>query len=141
MTMTAPTTTSIARQARRFYLAFYALSRSISTQPIVRTLQRFHRSDFSSQGFTGSYDPEERTNGPLAGAPILGAPKMTPRALKHYLDQFVVGQERAKKILSVAVYNHYQRVQELQRRDDEDEELEQQRMRRDMADLHPVEST
>ncbi len=33
-----------------------------------------------------------------------------PEEIKGYLDQFVIGQERAKKILSVAVYNHYQRI-------------------------------
>lgn len=34
----------------------------------------------------------------------------TPVGIKNYLDKYVVGQERAKKILSVAVYNHYQRI-------------------------------
>ncbi|PPQ99911.1 hypothetical protein CVT24_009592 [Panaeolus cyanescens] len=34
----------------------------------------------------------------------------TPRELVEYLNQFVVGQEQAKKVLSVAVYNHYNRV-------------------------------
>ncbi len=34
----------------------------------------------------------------------------TPRAIYGYLDQYVIGQERAKKVLSVAVYNHYKRV-------------------------------
>ena len=34
----------------------------------------------------------------------------TPAGIKNYLDKYVVGQERAKKILSVAVYNHYQRI-------------------------------
>ncbi len=34
----------------------------------------------------------------------------TPHELKEYLDQFVIGQDEAKKILSVAVYNHYKRV-------------------------------
>ncbi|EKM80461.1 hypothetical protein AGABI1DRAFT_113641, partial [Agaricus bisporus var. burnettii JB137-S8] len=34
----------------------------------------------------------------------------TPRELVRYLNQFVVGQENAKKVLSVAVYNHYSRV-------------------------------
>ena len=34
----------------------------------------------------------------------------TPSQIKNHLDQFVVGQDNAKKILSVAVYNHYKRV-------------------------------
>src|SRR5467141_1105289 len=33
-----------------------------------------------------------------------------PVEIKHHLDQYVVGQERAKKILSVAVHNHYKRI-------------------------------
>ena len=43
-------------------------------------------------------------------APALGkAPK--PAEIKAYLDQYVIGQDRAKKVLAVAVYNHYKRVQ------------------------------
>ncbi len=34
-----------------------------------------------------------------------------PREVRAYLDDYVVGQEGAKKILSVAVYNHYRRIQ------------------------------
>ena len=34
-----------------------------------------------------------------------------PTEIKAYLDQYVIGQDRAKKALSVAVYNHYKRVQ------------------------------
>ena len=33
-----------------------------------------------------------------------------PAQLKSYLDEYVIGQDRVKKILSVAVYNHYKRV-------------------------------
>ncbi|MBR6373338.1 MAG: hypothetical protein IKS20_09165, partial [Victivallales bacterium] len=33
-----------------------------------------------------------------------------PAQLKSYLDEYVIGQDRVKKILSVAVYNHYRRV-------------------------------
>ena len=33
-----------------------------------------------------------------------------PRQIKAFLDQYVIGQDRAKKLLSVAVYNHYKRV-------------------------------
>ena len=36
--------------------------------------------------------------------------QMTPREIYANLDAYVVGQERAKKILSVAVYNHYKRI-------------------------------
>ncbi|MFZ8998439.1 MAG: ATP-dependent Clp protease ATP-binding subunit ClpX [Ilumatobacteraceae bacterium] len=46
-----------------------------------------------------------------------------PREIREFLDDYVVGQEDAKKILSVAVYNHYKRIQYqqqsgLSRRDD-----------------------
>lgn len=34
----------------------------------------------------------------------------TPEQIKRFLDDYVIGQEKAKKILSVAVYNHYKRV-------------------------------
>ena len=33
-----------------------------------------------------------------------------PNEIKHYLDQYVIGQEEAKKVLSVAVYNHFKRI-------------------------------
>lgn len=36
----------------------------------------------------------------------------TPRQIKEHLDQFVIGQDDAKKFLSVAVYNHYKRIQQ-----------------------------
>lgn len=35
---------------------------------------------------------------------------LTPELIKSTLDQFVIGQEKAKKILAVAVYNHYKRI-------------------------------
>lgn len=36
--------------------------------------------------------------------------KGTPSTIKASLDQYVIGQERAKKVLSVAIYNHYKRI-------------------------------
>ena len=35
-----------------------------------------------------------------------------PKEIKDYLDQYVIGQEEAKRFLSVAVYNHYKRLQQ-----------------------------
>ena len=35
-----------------------------------------------------------------------------PKQIKEFLDQYVIGQDRAKKVLSVAVYNHYKRLQQ-----------------------------
>jgi ATP-dependent Clp protease ATP-binding subunit ClpX len=35
----------------------------------------------------------------------------SPQEISDFLDQYVIGQERAKKILSVAVYNHYKRIE------------------------------
>lgn len=45
-----------------------------------------------------------------------------PDEIKKFLDQYVIGQDRAKKILSVAVYNHYKRL--VQKADSDDVEIE-----------------
>jgi ATP-dependent Clp protease ATP-binding subunit ClpX len=45
-----------------------------------------------------------------------------PQAIKAFLDQYVIGQEHTKKVLSVAVYNHYKRL--LQPVSDEDIEIQ-----------------
>ena len=37
---------------------------------------------------------------------------VSPRDIKKYLDEFIIGQHRAKKILSVAVFNHYNRIRQ-----------------------------
>lgn len=42
-----------------------------------------------------------------------------PKEMKAYLDQYVVGQDEAKKVISVAVYNHYKRL--MQKSDNDDE--------------------
>ncbi len=43
----------------------------------------------------------------------------TPAEIKDVLDQYVIGQERAKKVLSVAVYSHYKRINSESLRNDE----------------------
>ena len=43
---------------------------------------------------------------------------LPPKKLKAYLDEYVVGQDNAKKVLSVAVYNHYKRINNAGTKDD-----------------------
>ncbi len=50
--------------------------------------------------------------------------RLTPKEIKQHLDDYVVGQDRAKRILSVAVYNHYKRIFSLSSVDDNEVELQ-----------------
>ncbi|MDE6532501.1 MAG: ATP-dependent Clp protease ATP-binding subunit ClpX [Muribaculaceae bacterium] len=43
-----------------------------------------------------------------------------PREIKEFLDQYIIGQDEAKKYLSVAVYNHYKRINQASQDDDVD---------------------
>ncbi len=55
--------------------------------------------------------PPERRRAP---SPISLNQIPKPREIKKYLDEHVIGQDDAKKVLSVAVYNHYKRLSHLQ---------------------------
>ena len=50
---------------------------------------------------------------------------MKPAQIKEFLDQYVIGQDEAKKVLSVSVYNHYKRV--LAQKDGNDDDVELQK--------------
>ncbi len=57
------------------------------------------------RGETGAAGPiSSKYSGPLKVSP--------PRDIKAFLDKYVIGQDDAKKVLSVAVYNHYKRLQQ-----------------------------
>ncbi|MCD8480930.1 MAG: ATP-dependent Clp protease ATP-binding subunit ClpX [Candidatus Cloacimonetes bacterium] len=56
------------------------------------------------------------TNSPIEEAEDFDVP--IPSKIKSYMDQYVIGQDRAKEIISVAVYNHYKRIYK-QKHDDE----------------------
>jgi endopeptidase Clp ATP-binding regulatory subunit (clpX) len=47
-----------------------------------------------------------------------------PKEIKEYLDRYVIGQEQAKKVLSVAVYNHYKRLNYSIKEKEDDVELD-----------------
>ena len=49
---------------------------------------------------------EEFDDMPMEG----GINLMKPKEIREFLDQYVIGQDEAKKVLSVAVYNHYKRI-------------------------------
>ena len=133
-------TATVSPQARHTYIGISAIiRRHLSTTARRKDQDAYFRSDFTNQPFTGIYEPGGPTEGPLRDASNIGAPRITPLALKEHLDQFVVGQDRAKKTLSTAVYNHYQRIKELERRDEEEQETLEREERRRMAHRHPVE--
>lgn len=50
--------------------------------------------------------------------PFMLPEAVTPMDIKNHLDQYVIGQDEAKKILSVAVYNHYKRLRQPMKSDD-----------------------
>ena len=47
-----------------------------------------------------------------------------PREIKDFLDQYIIGQDQAKKVMSVAVYNHYKRLLQPASTDDDEIEIE-----------------
>ncbi len=55
------------------------------------------------------YGPDAK-KAPESAIDLKKVPK--PKEIKEYLDQYVIGQDEAKRFLSVAVYNHYKRLQQ-----------------------------
>lgn len=49
---------------------------------------------------------------------------LSPKILKDKLDEYVIGQDRAKKFLSVAVYNHYKRIASVRENNKDDVDIE-----------------
>ena len=69
---------------------------------------------------TGLLDKKDAPDGAADKFKIKKVPK--PKEIKGFLDQYIIGQDEAKRYLSVAVYNHYKRLQ--QPKDDGGVEIE-----------------
>ncbi|KAL5527626.1 hypothetical protein ACEPAG_6427 [Sanghuangporus baumii] len=81
----------IERSTAQYARSIYALRRGLRTQA------RY------------GYDERDELTDPVPSFTV-SAGLSTPRQLVQYLDEYIVGQESAKKVLSVAVFNHYNRV-------------------------------
>ena len=60
---------------------------------------------------------ELKNNGGLTRA-VSNLVLRKPKEIREFLDQYVIGQDQTKKVMSVAVYNHYKRLQQLDLKDD-----------------------
>ena len=92
---------------------------------IISGLHGFICDDCAKQAYeiaesTGAYGSTAANKTPTDAFTLKEIPK--PRKIKEYLDQYVIGQDDAKRFLSVAVYNHYKRLQ--QHIDDDGVEIE-----------------
>ncbi|KAK0127916.1 hypothetical protein ONS96_007415 [Cadophora gregata f. sp. sojae] len=144
-------TSALTRLPRRRLLQSRLRLRPPPRHPLSTTTLRardsqYYRAGFESQnaGFTGSYEPGRPTEGPLAKASNHGAPRLTPALLKEHLDKYVVGQDKAKKVTSVAIFNHYQRIREIRRLEEEQHAKAEQEARWELREKernsHPVEN-
>ncbi|KAI1109224.1 P-loop containing nucleoside triphosphate hydrolase protein [Nemania sp. NC0429] len=139
-TFARPRVSYIAASAPR------ARRRSFSTSTVLRTAPG-RTTNFNS-GFTTSYDPsDDGGRGPMFSKTSLGVPQFYPRDLKKRVDEYVVGQDRAKKTISSVVFNHYQNLRRRQYQEEQERKREEKLMRQAIArdrnlherDPHPVE--
>ncbi len=67
--------------------------------------------------------------GKMPVAPTEKVPLKKPAEIKDALDQYIIGQDKAKKVLSVAVYNHYKRINAIAEGKSDDLEIEKSNIR------------
>jgi len=141
----APTCAATLRAARLRHPAY-------STSSILLGAPR--RSNSFNSGYTSTYDPSQDTGrGPIFNKHTFGVPQFYPRDLKRRVDDYVVGQDRAKKTICSVIFNHYQGLRRRQHHELQDqrlrEKLQRQKYAQDQDDFdragynttrtHPVE--
>ncbi|KAI1471637.1 P-loop containing nucleoside triphosphate hydrolase protein [Daldinia caldariorum] len=104
--------------------------RALSTSTAFRVARR--SSEFNS-GFTSSYDPNEEGRGPMFSKNTFGVPQFYPRDLKKRVDEYVVGQDRAKKTISSVIFNHYQNLRRRQHQEEQERKQDEKLMRQAIA--------
>ena len=91
----------------------------IDTGSGIKICDRCINGLMKAAGFTATASPqatageEPGADNATAAAPELTEKLPTPQELFDHLNNYVIGQERAKRVLSVAVYNHYKRLRHL----------------------------
>ena len=92
----------------------------IDTGSGIKICDRCIKGLMKAAGFTATAAPQATAGEePEAGNATAAAPELTeklptPQELFDHLNNYVIGQERAKRVLSVAVYNHYKRLRHLE---------------------------
>ena len=67
--------------------------------------------DLFGGGFGGGRQPKVKSKKKTGPKPVFSIDNIpAPHKIKEELDKYIIGQERAKKVISVAAYNHYKRV-------------------------------
>lgn len=132
-----PTTQSCAR-ASCPAIAANTRHRAFCASAVTQIARRPHN---LNGGFSSSYDPAEDTGrGPMFTRPTFGVPQFYPRDLKARVDEYVVGQDRAKKTICSTIFNHYQGLRKTKHDQDADNRararLSRQRWARDRDTYH-----
>ncbi|KAK4043610.1 P-loop containing nucleoside triphosphate hydrolase protein [Parachaetomium inaequale] len=121
----APTCAATLRVARLRHPAY-------STSSILLSAPR--RSNYFNSGYTSSYDPSQETGrGPIFNKHTFGVPQFYPRDLKRRVDDYVVGQDRAKKTICSVIFNHYQGLRRRQHHELQDQRLREKLQRQKYA--------
>lgn len=121
----APMRPDLLRTARLRHPAY-------STSSILLSAPR--RSNYFNSGYSSSYDPNQETGrGPIFNKHTFGVPQFYPRDLKRRVDDYVVGQDRAKKTICSVIFNHYQGLRRRQNHEIQDQRLREKLQRQKYA--------